>query len=279
MDPFQICANCGKFSNNISSGTSTPSSHSSFCSACREKEKALKHQVFQCHHCGKAFIDKQGLKQHEKAHFESNSAVCVVCGKVISRVSNMKKHMKIHTNQIRLICQHCDKTFVEPGNLKTHLRKHTGEKPFHCFHCIQKFKHSFSLNKHHRKMHRGLDQYVCKECNRIFTHATTLRAHKRSHSDPILLTTCITCGKSYADKHCLRVHIKKYHKNIGTDRLPTQDHKPITETNSTNKLSCNQCGKILTHWNDYEQHIKSHISVIRYTKNTPQSAMPPSVSH
>ena len=234
MGPFQKCANCGKFSNNIFSGTSTPSSHSSFCS-----------------------------------HFESNSAACVVCGKVISRVSNMKKHMKIHTNEIRLICQYCDKTFLEPGNLKTHLRKHTGEKPFHCLHCDQKFKYSVSLNKHHRKMHRGLDQYVCKECNLIFTHATTLRAHKKSNSDPLSLTTCLTCGKSYADKHCLRVHIKKYHTNI-----ITKDHKPITEAKSTNKLSCNQCGKILTHLSEYKQHIKSHISVIRCTKNTPRSPVP-----
>ena len=133
MGPFQKCANCGKFSNNIFSGTSTPSSHSSFCSACVEKEKTIKHQVFQCHHCGKAFIDKPGLKQHEKAHFESNSTACVVCGKVISRVSNMKNHMKIHTNEIRLICQYCDKTFVEPGNLKHISESIQGKNHFTAF--------------------------------------------------------------------------------------------------------------------------------------------------
>ena len=138
MGPFQQCDQCLKFSSNIL----PRSNNSRLCSACADKLLARKFNFFQCHHCGKSFSNKEGVKQHEKSHSGYYSVNCGMCGKHISRASNLKKHMKIHAGETPFSCHFCGKVFRESGNLKIHLRAHTGEKPFSCGNCEKTFMHS-----------------------------------------------------------------------------------------------------------------------------------------
>ena len=256
MDPFKKCDQCGKFSSKFLLRLNDSNSRlGNLCIPCGEKLQARKYKICQCHHCGKSFSDKTGLKQHEKSHLEYNSVNCDVCGKHISRAGNLKKHMRIHAGENPFSCHFCGKSCLELSNLKIHLRTHTGERPFPCDNCEKTFMHSNSLTKHHQKMHKELDQYICKECNLSFTHVATLRAHRRAHSEPISYP-CQECGKLYAEKHSLRVHIKNLHK---------RDHKIEGQEKVKRKFTCDQCGKVFLKWSDHEQHRKSHISVITLT--------------
>ncbi|XP_022645299.1 zinc finger protein OZF-like isoform X2 [Varroa destructor] len=102
---------------------------------------------FACDQCGKAFADKNYLREHLKRH-KGRTFPCGQCDKQLATKSSLRAHEKLHDNIRPFGCDVCWATFAEKGQLKVHMRKHTGEKPFKCNMCSYAASQKHSVGRH-----------------------------------------------------------------------------------------------------------------------------------
>lgn len=136
-----------------------------------------------CHICGKAFLDDNKLRKHEKLHSAERPFGCEICTKAFTTHAHLKEHLKIHTGFKPYRCDVCGKSFIRAPDLKKHERVHSNERPFACQMCDKAFKHKSHLKDHERR-HRGEKPFVCNSCSKAFAKASDLKRHENNmHSD------------------------------------------------------------------------------------------------
>ena len=98
-----------------------------------------------CNVCGKGFIQKVHLRNHELKHTGERPYLCVKCGRSFLTSSNFKEHTKLHhpptsslsssptsdpsVAKVSYSCkvtEGCDAKYMSMADLKIHERIHTG---------------------------------------------------------------------------------------------------------------------------------------------------------
>uniref|UniRef100_A0A182IPV1 C2H2-type domain-containing protein n=1 Tax=Anopheles atroparvus TaxID=41427 RepID=A0A182IPV1_ANOAO len=143
--------------------------------------KELRKQRYMCHRCGKYFITRNSMSDHERANCgQSPIHRCETCGKHYASFGSLKVHQTMHQNLLPYECEYCRKRFRVKGQLKVHERSHTGERPFRCEHCPKSFPYRESLLVH-QVSHTGVKRFACSGCAQTFTCISNLQAHRRYH--------------------------------------------------------------------------------------------------
>ena len=86
----------------------------------KQKEKA-----YCCSTCGKSFIKKAFLINHERIHTGHKPFKCGKCGRSFAERGNMTQHEKRHTGEKSNVCGICGKLFHRRYDLLRHLKIHT----------------------------------------------------------------------------------------------------------------------------------------------------------
>ena len=95
-------------------------------------EHAKKHVKTQpknnCKHCGKNFLLKWVLEEHERLHTGEKPIQCASCEKSFRAKQGLYIHVKTHhTKTLTTKCDPCWKTFHSKRDLSKHLSKYHGE--------------------------------------------------------------------------------------------------------------------------------------------------------
>ena len=77
------------------------------------------HKPHQCKHpgCGRGFVTKEQLKNHETTHTRTKEHVCPECGKGFAVKTALTSHMNVHKGAKPYICDECGKGFADSSNL------------------------------------------------------------------------------------------------------------------------------------------------------------------
>ncbi|XP_061476051.1 zinc finger and SCAN domain-containing protein 16-like [Rhineura floridana] len=121
-----------------------------------EEETALTKIILQderlktCPDCGKGFVWRSQVIEHQRTHTGERPYACSYCGKRFSSKSYVIKHERIHTGEKPYKCAHCERSFSRRDVLVAHQRTHTGEKPYKCSECKRCFRDRSSFYVHKR---------------------------------------------------------------------------------------------------------------------------------
>nr|XP_013003296.1 LOW QUALITY PROTEIN: zinc finger protein 350 [Cavia porcellus] len=260
-----VSANCEKFHTKIPFPTSQKliSIKSQFSSPKHKKiQKAEKRHV--CSECGKAFIKKSWLTDHQVIHTGEKPHRCNLCGKAFSRKFMLTEHHRTHTGEKPYECTECGKAFLKKSRLNIHQKTHTGEKQYICSECGKGFIQKGNLIVHQR-IHTGEKPYICSECGKGFIQKTCLIAHQRFHTGKTPFV-CSECGKSCSQRSGLikhqRIHTgEKPFECSDCEKAFTTKQKLIVHqrTHTGEKpYGCNDCGKAFAYMSCLVKHKKIH---------------------
>ena len=104
--------------------------------------------------CQRKFVQKCDLTEHVKRTHPTGIFNCHICGKPFVNEEKLKRHLRMHNIDTEgLPCQHCQLKFLTKQKLKEHINTHTGETPYKCpgLACDKAFMSSSSL-AHHKKV-------------------------------------------------------------------------------------------------------------------------------
>ena len=104
--------------------------------------------------CQRKFVQSCDIKDHVKRVHPTGFFNCHMCGKQFVNEEKLKRHIKMHNiDQEGLPCQHCHLKFLTRQKLAEHTNTHTGETPYRCpvEDCGKAFMSSSSLS-HHKKI-------------------------------------------------------------------------------------------------------------------------------
>ncbi|CAM4643149.1 unnamed protein product [Lepidochelys kempii] len=117
--------------------------------SCEENHKDLKETTAQkrilmgerenmCPECGKTFLWRSHIIEHQRIHTGERPYACCECGKTFIRHSHLLRHRRIHTGERPYGCCECGKTFTRRSHLITHQITHGGSSPYGCWFPVSK---------------------------------------------------------------------------------------------------------------------------------------------
>jgi uncharacterized Zn-finger protein len=132
--------------------------------------------------CDKAFISNTKLKSHvNSVHLKQRSFRCEICGKAFLEKNNLKNHLRVHIGDRKFKCDICNKTFLFNGSLTCHKMTHYGEKKHQCKQCGKMFLFGTCLRKH-ALTHTNVKPHACSFCEKTFRTKTQRKMHENSHT-------------------------------------------------------------------------------------------------
>lgn len=143
-----------------------------------------------CEHCGKKFLNKQGVDRHINSTHRQLSPLefqCVKCSASFDTMDKMEDHLVVHyTNPSSIFnCNHCSRSFSSFLAKKKHIElEHIPE--FECEICHVVLPSREAMDKHNNSVHQpkksGNKMYACTTCGLYFTSIKDILAHRKIHS-------------------------------------------------------------------------------------------------
>ncbi|XP_038574610.1 zinc finger protein ZFMSA12A [Micropterus salmoides] len=188
-----------------------------------------------CTQCGKCFIYRYELLEHQRLHTGENPYRCSQCGKAFRRTSDLSSHRRTQCIKAAYICIKCGNSFQSIQEKFRHQCVHSVQK-FDCSQCGKSFKKMHLLGKH-ELTHTQNRIFTCRQCGKVYPGMSELRSHQKIHP-PELSNQCMQCGKFFSSSACLTAHEVRHR----------QQRTQI----------CARCGKAFKNKHDLNLHMRSH---------------------
>ncbi|XP_071758274.1 uncharacterized protein LOC139913993 [Centroberyx gerrardi] len=188
-----------------------------------------------CAQCGKCFIYRYELLEHQRLHTGENPYKCSQCGKAFRRTSDLSTHRRTQCTKAAYICIKCGNGFESIQDKFRHQCIQQVQK-FDCPQCGKSFKKMYLLGKH-QLTHTQNRIFKCRQCGEAYPSMSELRAHQRIHP-PEQSNQCMQCGKFFSSVACLTAHELRH--------------------NQQRTQICMRCGKAFKNKHDLNLHMRSH---------------------
>ncbi|XP_037643837.1 zinc finger protein ZFMSA12A isoform X1 [Sebastes umbrosus] len=217
------------------------------CSQCGKcyiyRYELLEHQrlhtgenPYKCSQCGKAFRRSSDMSSHRRTQCTKAAYVCIKCGNSFQSVQDKLRHQCVHSVGLKFDCSQCGKSFKKMHLLGKHELTHTQNRIFTCRQCGKVFPSMTELRSH-QKIHPSELSNQCKQCGKFFRSAACLTAHELRHRQQ-RTQICVHCAKAFKNKHDLNLHMRSH-----TGERPFQ---------------CTYCGKRFSVSGNLNIHIRIH---------------------
>lgn len=145
-------------------------------------EDLEKELPFECHNCGKCFLNERILSIHQRFYTYNSTKPysCKYCKMSFSDSNKLLIHIRRHTGEKPYECSICGKSFIDLFSCRVHIRTHTGEKPYECSVCSKRFTQPSNLTSH-MKTHSSERPYQCDICQSGFMRLNILTRHRNTH--------------------------------------------------------------------------------------------------
>ncbi|XP_038242280.1 zinc finger protein 34-like isoform X2 [Dermochelys coriacea] len=147
----------------------------------RQQENQPGEKVVKSNSCEENHKDLKETTTQKRILMGERENMCPECGKTFLWRSHIIEHQRIHTGERPYACCECGKTFIRHSHLLRHRRIHTGERPYGCCECGKTFTRRSHLITH-QITHGGSSPYGCCECGKTFTRRSYLIRHQRTHA-------------------------------------------------------------------------------------------------
>ncbi|KAM9845495.1 uncharacterized protein ACBR49_012228 [Aulostomus maculatus] len=188
-----------------------------------------------CSQCGKCFIYRYELLEHQRLHTGENPYKCSQCGKAFRRTSDLSSHRRTQCSKAAYICIKCGNSFQSMQDKFQHQCVRAVQR-FDCSHCGKSFKKMSLLGKH-EVTHTQIRIFTCRQCGVVYSSMSELRSHQRIHPAE-LSKQCMQCGKLFSSLASLKGHELRHR----------QQRTQV----------CARCGKAFKNKQDLNLHMRSH---------------------
>jgi KRAB domain-containing zinc finger protein len=198
--------------------------------------------MFSCKKCGKTYLVKKSVLNHETNCGQLFNCSISSCFQTFTRKDSLQKHMKFSHSpaaNTKNICPVCNLTFKNSHTLQSHIyQKHQGYqlKKFVCYHCHNLFLDKEDLRLHIVNLHLVSDKFVCPTCGNKYVNKNSLVYHQTMHSG--IQVKCHLCSYTFSSDARLSRHVRSNH----SEREP---------------VKCNICKKNYLHLKSLSDHMRS----------------------
>lgn len=235
MECFE-CVNCGLAFPDMDKALSHSTSEE------HEVQNTILNKVYRCEFCDTLFSCPDGLNQHRPSHVGDKPYVCHICDASFHTYSRVTTHKTTHgvydqiepqegdfTIPRHFLCEHCGVSYPYWSYLQTHRKMRHSENPYSlsCKLCPEKFKNSWSVVYHRKKVHEQ--------------NGSVKEWRKRS-------LQCPHCGINCMYQHTLSMHIERKHGSL----------KDNDDDGKRESYQCEECGKVFKYQSSLLLHQKMH---------------------
>ncbi|XP_029971805.1 zinc finger protein ZFMSA12A-like isoform X1 [Salarias fasciatus] len=219
-----------------------------------------------CAQCGKCYIYRYELLEHQRLHTGENPYKCSQCGKAFRRTSDLSTHRRTQCAKAAYICIKCERSFQSIQEKFRHQCVHS-VKSFDCSQCSKSFKKMYLLGKH-ELTHKKNRNFRCKQCGDVYPSMSELKSHQKAHPPhpPELSTQCKQCRTFSSSVACLTAH-KLRHKQQRTQMcvrcgkaFKNKHHLNLHMRSHTGErpFQCTYCGKRFSMSGNLNIHVRTH---------------------
>ena len=129
--------------------------------------------VIKCNKCDFSTYMLTTMHEHDdQCLLNEDKLKCKKCKFIATKAVSLELHLIVHSTKPPYQCTECEYQTSFAGHFNSHVLKHNKDKPYSCPHCISCFSTHFSLKRHVRSQHLGLDSviYLSKTSNVILPY-------------------------------------------------------------------------------------------------------------
>ena len=271
------CDKCSFETSNPKTLNSHTKSHSKdfYCDHCNEafaSEEALANhslicnsisigELWKCKHCDFETENSEQQQEHLLSHAKIYK--CETCDYTTQSYINIRNHCRDHEQEKTLKCELCDFIATSTRSLKSHMKRHANDQRF---------------------VQQPLEQYKCNLCGYVCHHLPSLKSHMWRHSSDSNYSYMITNDiinaaidnpnlTDYAEAGKMKEENPKENNSPNTI---LEDKTMIQKAiGSLVTFRCCQCGFESTQKSQLNEHMKSHIDIIKKTFEVNKSQLLP----
>ncbi len=221
-------------------------------------------ELWKCKHC--EFETDEAEKQQEHLLSHAKIYKCETCDYTTQSYVNIRNHCRDHEQEKTLKCELCDFIATSTRSLKSHMKRHANDQRF---------------------VQQPLEQYKCNLCGYVCHHLPSLKSHMWRHSSDTNYSYMIT--NDIINAAIDNPNLTDF-TGIGSSKSQLENPKEIREpkvqtppqkaaqqksVGSLVTFRCCQCGFESSQKSQLNEHMKSHIDIIKKTFEVNKSQLIP----